>query len=214
MIYVAAGLVVAPLVAMASGRVDPLLALLVALILAEIPGIAPADQLASGLSNAGVITVAAMLVIAKGVVQTGVVSRATWALLASTSTAQQVLRRLSFPIGVASALINTTPLVALLIPAARQLDQTKRIPAREVLLPLAHITTLAGSVTLIGTSSNLVIAGSRASTGWTWGCCRLRPWRCRSRWSPPSSSTSRVRVLCEAPWTRQPAAKTGALRSR
>lgn len=165
MMYVAAGLVVAALVAMASGRVDPLLALLVALILAGILGVAPAGQLASGLSNAGVITVAAMLVIAKGIVQTGLVSRATWALLASTSTARQVLRRLSLPIGVASALINTTPIVALLIPAARQLDQTKRIPAREVLLPIAHVTTLAGSVTLIGTSSNLVIAGIAGEHG-------------------------------------------------
>jgi di/tricarboxylate transporter len=159
MMYVAAALVVAALVAMVSGRVDPLFALLVALIFAGILGIAPPDQLAAGLSNAGVITVAAMLVIAKGIVQTGVVSRATWALLAATRTAQQVFRRLSFPIGVASALMNTTPLVALLIPAARQLEQTKRIPAREVLLPIAHVTTLAGSVTLIGTSSNLVIAG-------------------------------------------------------
>src|SRR5215470_17856542 len=165
MIYVAAGLVIATLVAMASGRVDPLLALLVALILAGILGIAPASALASGLSNAGVITVAAMLVIAKGIVQTGLVSRATWALLASTATAQQVFRRLALPIGVASALINTTPLVALLIPAARQLEQTKRIPAREVLLPIAHVTTLAGSVTLIGTSSNLVIAGIAGQRG-------------------------------------------------
>lgn len=165
MIYVAAALVVAALVAMASGRVDPLLALLVVLILAAILGIAPVQQLAAGLSNPGVITVAAMLVIAKGIVQTGLVSRASWALLASTRTAQQVFRRLVFPIGVGSALINTTPLVALLIPAARQLDQTKRIPAREVLLPIAHVTTLAGSVTLIGTSSNLVIAGIARERG-------------------------------------------------
>src|SRR5262245_12452825 len=150
---------------MASGRVDPLIALLVALTLAGILGIASADQLASGLSNAGVITVAAMLVIAKGIVQTGLVSRATWALLASTTTARAVFRRLAGPIGVASALINTTPLVALLIPASRQLEQTKRIPAREVLLPIAHVTTLAGSVTLIGTSSNLVIAGIAGEGG-------------------------------------------------
>lgn len=47
-IYVAAALVVAKLVAMASGRVDPLLALLVALILAGILWIAPASQLAAG----------------------------------------------------------------------------------------------------------------------------------------------------------------------
>ena len=79
MIYVAAALVLAALVAMASGRVDPLLALLVVLILAAILGIAPVDQLAGGLSNAGVIAIAGMLVIARGVVQTGVVSRITWA---------------------------------------------------------------------------------------------------------------------------------------
>jgi hypothetical protein len=165
MIYVAAVLVLAALVAMASGRVDPLLAVLVVLVLAAILGIAPTDELAAGLSNAGVITVAAMLVIAKGIVQTGVVSQATWALLASTATARAVFRRLALPIGVASALINTTPLVALLIPAARQLQQSRRIPAREVLLPLAHVTTLAGSVTLIGTSSNLVIAGIAGQRG-------------------------------------------------
>jgi hypothetical protein len=66
------------------------------------------------------IYAAAGLVLAKGIVQTGIVSRATWAPLAPTTSARQVLRRLSLPVGVASALINTTPLVALLIPASRQ----------------------------------------------------------------------------------------------
>ena len=49
--------------------------------------------------------------------------------------------------------------MVLLIPAARQLEQAKRIPAREVLLPITYVTTLAGLVTLIGSSSNLLIAG-------------------------------------------------------
>lgn len=165
LISVAAVLVVGTLAAMASNRVEPLLALLVGLLLAAILGISEPSDLAAGLANAGVITVGAMLVIAKGVVQTGVVSRATWALLSSTETAPQALRRLTGPIGTASALINTTPIVAMLIPATRQLEQSRRIPAREVLLPIAHVTTLAGSVTLIGTSSNLVIAGIAGERG-------------------------------------------------
>ncbi|MEI2784653.1 MAG: hypothetical protein V9E82_02975, partial [Candidatus Nanopelagicales bacterium] len=45
-----------------------------------------------------------------------------------------------------SALINTTPIVAMLIPAVKELQQTRGIPARQVLLPVAHATTLAGSV--------------------------------------------------------------------
>jgi di/tricarboxylate transporter len=164
-VYVAAILVLATLVAMASGKVDPVLSLMVALIVAGVLGIAPPDQLFAGLSNAGVITVAAMLVIARGVVQTGVVSRASWALLAATQTAQQALRRLMLPVGIASSLMNSTPIVALLISATRELEQTRRIPTRSVLLPIAHVTTLAGSVTLIGTSSNLLIAGIAGQAG-------------------------------------------------
>ena len=55
-------------------------------------------------------------------------------------------------------MINTTPIVAMLVPASKELEQS-RGAARELLLPITHVTTLAGSITLIGTSSNLLIAG-------------------------------------------------------
>ena len=108
---------------------------------------------------------AGMLVIAKGVVHTGVVTRVTWRLLKTVDTARQAFLKLVGPIGLLSALINTTPIVAMLIPAARELQQTRNVPARELLLPITHATTLAGSVTLIGTSSNLIIAGLAAPLG-------------------------------------------------
>lgn len=162
-VAVAAILVVGTLLVMATGRAPAALALATALAVAGILGLAPVSALAAGLSNAGVITVAGMLVIAKGVVHTGIVTRVTWALLATVGTAQQAFVRLVGPIGLLSALINTTPIVAMLIPAARELQQTRQVPAREFLMPITHATTLAGSVTLIGTSSNLIIAGLAAS---------------------------------------------------
>ncbi|TXH42007.1 MAG: hypothetical protein E6Q90_10505 [Actinobacteria bacterium] len=165
MIYLAAAIVVGTLVAMASGRVPPAFALACGLAVAGIAGIATPSQLFSGFSNGGVITVAAMLVIAKGVIYTGVVSRVTWRLLSTVKTATQTLLRLIVPVGVVSALINTTPIVAMLIPAFKELQQTRGIPARQTLLPMAHATTLAGSTTLIGTSSNLLIAGIAAGAG-------------------------------------------------
>jgi di/tricarboxylate transporter len=165
MMIFAALLVVATLVAMASGRVPPVMALGSAIAVAAIVGIAPPNELFAGLSNGGVITVAGMLVIAQGVIYTGVVSRVTWRVLSGVTTAQQTLARLIAPLGVLSASINTTPIVAMLIPAMQELQQTRGIPARQVLLPIAHATTLAGSVTLIGTSSNLLIAGIASSAG-------------------------------------------------
>ena len=162
---IAAVVVVATLAAMASGKVPVVLALATGLAVGGILRLAPVSALFAGLSNGGVITVAGMLVVAKGVVKTGVIARVTWRLLATVTTAAQAMRRLIVPVGVASALMNTTPLVAMLVPATRQLQQTRDVPAREVLLPIAHATTLVGSVTLIGTSSNLLIAGIASDDG-------------------------------------------------
>jgi Na+/H+ antiporter NhaD/arsenite permease-like protein len=150
---------------MASGKVPAVLALATGLAVGGMLRLAPVSALFAGLSNGGVITVAGMLVVAKGVVKTGVIARVTWRLLATVTTAAQAMRRLIVPAGVASALMNTTPLVAMLVPATRQLQQTRDIPARVVLLPIAHATTLVGSVTLIGTSSNLLIAGIASDDG-------------------------------------------------
>ena len=165
MIIVAAVIVVGTLVLMTSGVVSPIIALTSGVILAALLRIITPAQAFSGLSNAGIITVGAMLVIAKGIVQTGIVSRATRRLLLTVTSARQALRRLAVPVGVASGLMNTTPIVAMLIPASKQLEQTRNIPAREVMLPIAHLTTLAGSITLIGTSSNLLIAGIAGTKG-------------------------------------------------
>lgn len=165
MIYFAAFIVLATLVAMASGRVPATLALACAIAVAGVAGIAPPQALFSGLSNGGVITVAGMLVIAKGVIHTGVVSRVTWRLLSTVTSAAQTLRRIIAPVGIISSLINTTPIVAMLIPAVKELEQTRGIPAKQVLLPIAHATTLAGSTTLVGTSSNLLIAGIAGTSG-------------------------------------------------
>lgn len=165
MIIVAAVLVVTTLVMMTTGWVRPVIALGTAIVIAGLLGIAPARELFSGLSNGGVITVGAMLVIAKGIVQTGLVDRMTRALLSRVSSAQRAFLKLAVPLGVASGLMNTTPIVAMLVPASKQLEQTQSIPARELMLPLAHLTTLTGSITLIGTSSNLLIAGIAEDSG-------------------------------------------------
>jgi di/tricarboxylate transporter len=165
MAVVAALIVIATLAAMTTGRAPAVLALICALVAAGLLGIATPAELFAGLSNGGVITIAAMLVIAKGVLYTGVISRVTYRLLAGVTRSTQALIRLIAPVGIVSALINTTPIVAMLIPAAQELERRSGVQARGVLLPIAHATTLAGSATLIGTSSNLLIAGLAAPHG-------------------------------------------------
>jgi hypothetical protein len=57
-----------------------------------------------------------------------VISRVTYRLLAGVTSTRQTLRRLIPPVGILSALINTTPIVAMLIPAANELEQQSGVP--------------------------------------------------------------------------------------
>lgn len=164
---VAAVIVLVTLAVIVSGKAPTVLALVCALLVAGFIGIAKPSELFAGLSNGGVITIAAMLVIAKGVFYTGVVSRVTFRLLSGVTSVRRALARLIPPVGVLSALINTTPIMAMMIPATKELEQTNGVPARGVLLPIAHATTLAGSATLIGTGSNLLIGGIAKTYGVT-----------------------------------------------
>lgn len=156
---VAALIVVVTLVLMTTGKVPAVLALVCALVAAGLLGIATPEELFAGLGNGSVITIAAMLVIAKGVIATGVVSRVTYRLLSGVKTATGALIRLMPPVGVVSSMLSTTPIVAMLVPATKELQQRSGVAAHSVLLPVAHAATLVGSATLIGASTNLLIEG-------------------------------------------------------
>src|SRR4029453_18834929 len=63
------------------------------------------------------------------------------------------------PLSVTSAFLYNTPLVAMMIPAVRDLARRTNLPASKLFMGLSYIALLGGTVTLIGTSVNLIIAG-------------------------------------------------------
>ena len=67
--------------------------------------------------------------------------------------------RMMLPVAAMSAFLNNTPVVAMMLPIVQ--DWAKRIgisPAK-LLMPLSWATILGGTVTIIGTSTNLVVTG-------------------------------------------------------
>ena len=63
------------------------------------------------------------------------------------------------PVAVGSAFLNNTPLVAMFIPVIRDLAKISRLPAPRLYIPLSFASILGGTCTLIGSSTNLVVAG-------------------------------------------------------
>ncbi|UDL03843.1 SLC13 family permease [Marinobacter sp. CA1] len=145
-------------------RVSADLVLMAALAVLLISGVLTPEQALVGFSNPGVITVAALYVVAAGLKETGAVQWIARHLLGHPPTQRSALLRLVLPTGLLSGFMNNTAVVAMFIPAVQGWAQRLGIPASKLLLPLSYAAILGGTCTLIGTSTNLVVDGMLQST--------------------------------------------------
>jgi di/tricarboxylate transporter len=131
-------------------------------------GIITTSDAFSGYANTGLWTVMLLFVVALGIEKTGCLTPIT-KLLTKTSTAgiktsvNQVVTpspltyyTLGVPVGILSAFLNNTPIVAMLIPPILQFCRRQGFSPSKFMIPLSYFTILGGTITLIGTSTNLV----------------------------------------------------------
>ncbi len=141
----------------------PLTAMLAAALLMLIPrsdlsgGILTPEQGLSGFSSPATIAVMAMFVLSAGVERSGVVEGLMGWLtkFAGKSPRRQVLS-LGAVAGPISGFVNNTPVVALLIPVASRMARASGHSPSKVLMPLSFFAMLGGTLTIIGTSTNLL----------------------------------------------------------
>jgi di/tricarboxylate transporter len=139
-------------------RVDVVgLLVMAALILLGL--VTPRDAI-SGFANEATVTVALMLALSTGLLRTGAVDvLGQWvSRLAGTSE----VRVIAVVLGVVlplSAFINNTAAVAILMPIVLGVSRTAGVAPSRTLMPLSFGSQLGGTLTLIGTSTNLLVAG-------------------------------------------------------
>lgn len=136
-----------------------LAALLVPIILtifAQYSRLTTAEALA-GFGNPAAITVMAMFVFSAGIQRSGAVQLLGNKI--SHLTAGQPRHQVALIAvltGFLSGFINNTPVVAALIPMSKELAQKNNLSPSKLLMPLSYAAILGGTVTLIGTSTNLL----------------------------------------------------------
>ncbi|MDC0661668.1 SLC13 family permease [Marinobacter sp. SS21] len=164
--WFALGLAGLALLLMSIGRLGPHLVMLGVMILLSATGIIEAQQALSGFSNGGLITVVAMFVVAAGIHHSGGVDLVVQYLLRSPRTVRSAQARIALPVSLLSGFLNNTPVVATMIPAIHAWSRKIGIAPSKLMIPLSYSAILGGTLTLIGTSTNLVVNGQyRQLTG-------------------------------------------------
>ena len=148
-----------------SSRVSPPVGVLGATAVLFVLGVIDASEAFSGFSNPAPLTVAGLYVLAEGIGKTGALSPFLRLVLSRSDDPRTSLARLVLPSAGASSFLANTPIVAMLVPEITTWADRRGVSSSRLLMPLSFATILGGTLTVIGTSTNLVVSGLLVEDG-------------------------------------------------
>ncbi|MBC8442406.1 MAG: anion permease [Deltaproteobacteria bacterium] len=127
--------------------------------------LSPAETI-SGFANPAVITVASMFLLSYGLIRTGAVGFVSELILHfSKGNKNRAIILILLTVALTSGFINNTPVVVLFIPIVMGLSCECDFSPSKLLIPISYVSILAGTCTLIGTSTNILVSNLSTSFG-------------------------------------------------
>ena len=130
-------------------------------------GLVTPEEGISGFSNSATITVMAMFILSAGITRTGVVQTVRdWLLQWGGKNLTQQIFVMGAIVGPISAIINNTAVVAIFLPIVEDWCKKQEMSVSKILMPLSFVSILGGTITLIGTSTNILASGVSKQLGY------------------------------------------------
>ena len=125
----------------------------------------PAEAVA-GFANLATVTIAAMFVLSEGMVRTGALELVSVFLgRVVKGSSVRLLLVLAATVPLLSAFVNNTPVVVMMVPVIVSLCLRNRLSVSKILIPLSYFSILGGTMTLIGTSTNILVNELQIANG-------------------------------------------------
>jgi len=160
-------IIIALLVILITEKIPIDLAAIGTMVLLTFLGILTPKEAVAGFANPAVITVGAMFLISQAMIRTGAVGFIGEKIIAcSKGNARLAVFLILLIVAVASAFINNTPVVVLFIPIIMSVSCEYNISPSKALIPISYASILAGTCTLIGTSTNIIVSDLSAMQGY------------------------------------------------
>lgn len=160
-------LLIATLYLLISERIPIDLTAIGIMVALMVSGILTPVQAVAGFANPAVITVGAMFLISQAMIRTGVVGFIGQRVMDLTrGRSWLALLVVLLIVAVASAFINNTPVVVLFIPVVLSMSCRLGFSPSKYLIPISYVSILAGTCTLIGTSTNIIVSDLSAQYGY------------------------------------------------
>ncbi len=157
--WFAIGVIVFDILLLVFTRIAPDIVMVSGVAMLLLAGVLTPEDAFAGMANEGMLTVGIMYVIVAGLRETGAVDFISRYLFGRPQSLLLGQFRLMAPVAALSTFLNNTPLVAMMIPAVNDWAKRQRFPVSKFMIPLSYSAIMGGTISLIGTSTNLIVNG-------------------------------------------------------